>query len=107
MRHRPLDVSKWTCAHVAQWLGEQQWEWKELPAYQARLCSVGVDGAVLYQLDDHDLRHDIKVRGALVCLLSGSARSLAHVSAKPVLAVHACHSACQPCMQYRRARATS
>lgn len=62
MRHRPLDVSKWTCAHVAQWLGEQQWAWKELSLYQARLCSVGVDGTVLYQLDDHDLRHDIKVR---------------------------------------------
>eukprot|EP00892_Ulva_mutabilis_P000162 jgi/Ulvmu1/10146/UM006_0100.1 len=60
-RQRPLDVNKWSCGHVAQWLGEQRWQWGELPTYQRRMCKVGVDGAALYHIDEDDLQQDIKV----------------------------------------------
>lgn len=59
---RPLDVHAWQCRHVAAWLGEQGWLWKWLPGYQARVCDVGVDGSMLYRLDDSDLQHDLQVR---------------------------------------------
>ena len=69
IRSRPLDVNKWDCRHVAQWLGEQRWNWKELPAYQARMCEVGVVGSLLYRIDDSDLRSDIQARALRSMLL--------------------------------------
>jgi hypothetical protein len=60
-RQRPLDVNRWTCHHVAQWLGEQRWHWKELAAYQQQICVVGVDGATLYFVDEYDLEQDLQV----------------------------------------------
>lgn len=63
-RQRPLDVNRWTCAHVAQWLGEQRWHWSELSQYQSRICAVGVDGATLYFVDEYDLEQDLQVRNS-------------------------------------------
>jgi Ni,Fe-hydrogenase I large subunit len=61
-RHRSADLKRWDCQHVAQWLGEQGWSWQKLPEYQARVCEVGVVGAMLGRLDEEDLLHDMNVR---------------------------------------------
>lgn len=64
-RHRPADVRAWTCHHVALWMGEQGWGWRQVSAYQERVCEVGMTGAALSQVDDALLQHDLRVRPPL------------------------------------------
>lgn len=75
-RQRPLDVNRWSCSHVAQWLGEQRWHWSELSQYQSRICAVGVDGATLYFVDEEDLEKDLQVWCACICLVHRLCRCL-------------------------------
>lgn len=81
-RQRPLDVNKWSCGHVAQWLGEQRWGWSELSSYQRRMCKVGVDGSALYHIDEDDLKQDIKVLSS--CFLCIPNRLMLYVSLRAV-----------------------
>ena len=54
---RPPDVRDWSCSDVASWMHSHGWAWRELGAYSARACEVGVQGLMLYDLEGGRVGH--------------------------------------------------
>ena len=62
--HRAGAIATWKVEHVSKWLSEEV----ELPQYAARFEEMSIDGLLVCELTETDLREELHVKVSVICV---------------------------------------